>query len=154
MAMERPDGPTVLALSRQNLTVYPKADPDWRNTVRTGAYVVSKPEGKPDVVVIATGSEVGLALAAAEKAEGKKVQVVSMVAKELFEAQNAPIRDAIVPPGARVVVCEAGCRMGWERWAKVEDILSIDRFGESGPGDKVAAHLGLTADALAALIKK
>ncbi len=154
MTMAQTDGPTVLALTRQNLPVYAKADPDWRETIKTGAYVVKKADGKPDVVVIATGSEVSLALDAAAKAAGKKVQVVSMVSRELFESQPQAVRDAIVPAGVRTVVCEAGVRSGWERWAKVEDIMSIDRFGESGPAEKVAAHLGFTSDALAALIAK
>jgi transketolase len=155
MAMDRHDGPTILALSRQNLTVFPKSDPDWKSTIRTGAYIAKKAEsGKPGVVIIATGSEVGLAIAAAEKIAGKNIQVVSMVSKELFESQPAALRDAIVPPGARVIVCEAGIRQGWERWAKPEDILSIDRFGESGPADKVAAVLGLTTDALITIINR
>ena len=153
LAMARTDGPTALALTRQNITVFPKADPDWKETMKTGAYVAKKAEGKPEVVVIATGSEVSLALDAAAKATGKKVQVVSMASRELFEAQPAAVRDTVVPPGIRVVVCEAGVRAGWERWAKVEDIMSLDRFGESGPADKVAAHLGFTADALAKLIE-
>jgi transketolase len=76
-----------------------------------------------------------------------------MASRELFEAQSSAIQDAVVPKGVRVVVCEAGVRSGWERWAKAEDILSLDRFGESGPAEKVAAHLGFTADALAALIQ-
>ncbi|MDR2071336.1 MAG: transketolase [Treponema sp.] len=154
MALDRWDGPTALALSRQNLTVFPKDDPDWRNTIRTGAYIVKKAEAAPDVVVIATGSEVGLALEAAAKAEGKKVQVVSMISRELFELQPKPLRDAVVPPGVRVVTVEAGVRQGWERWAKPEDILSLDRFGESGPAAKVAEELGVTAAALGALIQK
>ncbi|MDR0877996.1 MAG: transketolase, partial [Treponema sp.] len=154
IAIDRHDGPTVLALSRQNLAVFPKADPDWKNTIRTGAYIAKKAEGKPGLVIIATGSEVGIALAAAEKVSGKNIQVISMVSKELFESQPAAIQDAIVPPGTRVIVCEAGIRQGWERWAKVEDILSIDRFGESGPADKVAAALGLTVDALTAIINR
>ncbi len=153
LAMARTDGPTALALTRQNVPVFPKADPDWKETMKTGAYVAKKAEGKPDVVVIATGSEVSLALDAAAKATGKKVQVVSMASRELFEAQPAAVRDAVVPPGVRVVVCEAGVRSGWERWAKVEDIMSLDRFGESGPADKVAAHLGFTAEALAKIIE-
>jgi transketolase len=147
MAMEYTEGPTVLALSRQNLTVFPKADPDWKNTVRTGAYIVKQVEGEPDAVIIATGSEVELALKAAEKTD-KKIRVVSMISKELFESQPAQIRETIVPPGTRVIVCEAGVRNGWERWAKPEDILSIDRFGESGPAAKVAEHLGMTVNAL------
>jgi transketolase len=153
MAMERTDGPTALALSRQNLTVFPKSDPDWKNTIRTGAYI-AKGESSPDAVIIATGSEVGLALEAAEKAGGKKLRIVSMISKELFESQPAKIRDAIVPPGVRVIVCEAGVRYGWERWAKPEDILSIDRFGESAPAPKAGEHLGLTVDALVKIINK
>lgn len=153
MAMARHDGPTALALTRQNLPVFAKADPDWKETMKTGAYIAKKAEGKPDVVVVATGSEVTLALDAAAKASGKKVQVVSMASRELFEAQPAAVREAVVPKGVRVVVCEAGVRSGWERWAEVEDIMSLDRFGESGPADKVAAHLGFTSDALAKLIE-
>jgi transketolase len=151
MAMERRDGPVVLALTRQNLAVFPKADPDWKNTIRTGAYIAKKADN-PDVVVIATGSEVGLALEAAELA-GKKAQVVSMISRELFESQPEAVRNSIVVPGVRTVVCEAGVSMGWERWAKSGDILAVNCFGESGPATKVAEHLGFTAGALAAIIK-
>jgi transketolase len=154
MAMENREGPTVLALSRQNTTVFPKADPDWRNTLRTGAYIAKKAAPSPDVVILATGSEVGLALDAAKilEEQGRKVQVVSMISRELFEAQPQALRDAVVPPGVRTLVCEAGVRAGWEGWAKPGDILSIDRFGESGPAAKVADALGFTAAALAARI--
>ncbi|GHV03560.1 transketolase [Spirochaetia bacterium] len=160
MALERHDGPTALALTRQNTTVFPKADPEWRSTIRTGAYIAQKagPAGeKPDAVIIATGSEVNLALEAAQIAaqkSGKKVQVVSMISRELFESQPKAIQEAIVPPGVRVICCEAGVRSGWERWAKSEDIFSIDRFGESGPAGKVAEHMGFTSAALAALINR
>jgi transketolase len=153
MAMEYGGGPSVLALSRQNLAVFPKDDPDWKNTIRTGAYIVKKAE-KPDIVVIATGSETGLALEAAARVPDKKIQVVSMVSRELFESQSEAIRNAIVPSGVRTVSCEAGVRQGWERWAKPEDIFSIDRFGESGPAAKVAEHLGFTAGKLAELLRK
>ena len=159
MAMANTKGPSVLALSRQNLKVFTKDDPDWKNTIRTGAYIarqdVSSKDGigGPDTVIIATGSEVGLALEAAQKAGGK-IRVVSMLCKELFESQPAAIRNAIVPPDARIIVCEAGVHSGWERWAKPEDILSIDRFGESGPLDKVAEYLGMTADALVKIIMR
>jgi transketolase len=152
MAMERTDGPTVLALTRQNLPVIPKADPDWKNTLRTGAYIALKSQGTPDVVLIATGSEVSLALEAAQLATGKKVQVVSMISRELFESQSRAIQETLIPPGVRTVCAEAGVRSGWERWAKPEDIFSLDRFGESGPAAKVAAHLGFTAEDLAALL--
>jgi transketolase len=155
MAMERTEGPTVLALSRQNLTVFPKADPDWKDTIRIGAYIVKEEDspGGPDVVIIATGSEVGLALeAAASYTGGKKLRIVSMISRELFESQPAAVRDAIVPPGMRVIVCEAGVRSGWERWAKPEDILSIDRFGESAPAARAGERLGMPAAAVARII--
>jgi transketolase len=153
MAMDRRDGPTILAMSRQNLTVFPKEDPEWKSTIRTGAYIVKKAL-RPDAVIIATGSEVGLALEAAALAAGKNIQVVSMISRELFESQPRAIQEAIVPPGVRVICCEAGVRTGWERWAKPEDILSIDRFGESGPAAKVAQALGFTAGALAEIINR
>jgi transketolase len=158
MAMERLDGPTVLALSRQNLPVFEKADPEWPLSMGLGAYVVKNTEASPDTVVVATGSEVSMALAAVEKLGGSEacggVRVVSMPSRELFLSQPQPIREAILSPGARVVVAEAGIAQGWERIAKAEDIFSIERFGESGPGEDVAKHLGFTVEALAKLIGK
>jgi transketolase len=158
MAMERTDGPTVIALTRQNLPVFEKADPEWPHSMGLGAYVVKNSEAAPDTVIVASGSEVSMALAAVDKLGGKSactgLRVVSMPSRELFYAQPKPIRDAILPPGARVVVAEAGIAQGWERIAKSEDILSIESFGESGPGEAVAAHLGFTVDALVAKIKK
>ncbi|MBN1241283.1 MAG: transketolase [Spirochaetales bacterium] len=154
LAMERTEGPTVLALTRQNLKVLEKADPVWRDTARCGAYVVRGTEGEPELVIVATGSEVQLALEAVDKVGAKKIRVVSMLSRELFLAQPEPIRQAIVPEGIRVVTVEAGASQGWERIATSHaDIFAIDRFGESGPGDDVARHLGFTADALAALIR-
>jgi transketolase len=155
MAMDNTKSPTVIALSRQNITVFPKADPDWKNTIRVGAYIAKQVEGaEPDIVIIATGSEVGTALEAAAKAADKKIRVVSMISKELFESQPVAIRDAMIPSGARVIVSEAGVRFGWERWAKPEDIHSIDRFGESGPATKVAEHLGMTVEGLVKIINR
>ena len=158
IAMERSDGPTVLALSRQNLPVLEKADPEWPSSMCLGAYVVKNTEASTDTVVVATGSEVSMALAAVDKlgnpAACAGIRVVSMPSRELFLAQPKPVRDAILPPGARVVVAEAGIAMGWERLAKAEDIFSIERFGESGPGDDVARHLGFTVDALVRIISK
>jgi len=158
MAMEKSDGPTVLALSRQNLPVFEKADPEWALSMGLGAYVVKNTEAAPDTVIVGTGSEVAMALAAVDKLGGAAacagIRVVSMPSRELFLAQPKPIRDAILPPGARVVVAEAGVAQGWEAIAESEDILSIEVFGESGPGDEVARHLGFTVDALVAKISK
>jgi transketolase len=154
MALERKDGPTVLALSRNNLTVFKKDDANWKDTIRCGAYVARRPASAPDLVIVATGSEVNLALDAAARITDKKVMVISMISRELFYAQNERIRNTLLPSGVRTVVVEAGIPMGWERIAKPEDILSIDRFGESGPGDKVAVHLGLTVDHILAIINR
>jgi len=153
LALERRDGPTVLVLSRNNLPVQAKADPDWRSTMATGAYVVQNPAKAPDLVLVGTGSELALAMKAAELVQAKKpglaIRVVSVPSRELFYAQPAALRAAILGEGARVLVAEAGVAMGWERVARPEDILCLERFGESGPADEVAKHLGFTAEKLA-----
>jgi len=155
MALARTDGPVCLALTRQNLAVFAKDDPDWKHTAECGAYIARKGADRPDVTVLATGSEVTMALAAAALVPNKKVRIVSVISKELFESQPATLRNAIVGgEGVRVVTAEAGVRLGWEGWAKPADIFSIDRFGESGPANKVAAHFGFTAEKLAEVIAK
>jgi len=157
IALERLDGPTVIALTRQNLPVFVKEDPEWAWTMALGAYVVKNSSEGPETIVVASGSEVSLALKALELVDKagscSSIRLVSMPSREAFYAAPAPVREAIIPSTARVIVVEAGVSMGWERIAKPADILSIDRFGESGPGDEVAAHFGFTAERLAALIK-
>jgi transketolase len=153
MAMERTDGPTAILLSRQNLPVLAKADPDWASTMKVGAYVVKNAAKDPDITLVGSGSEVALAEKAAELVAAKRpelaINVVSVVDRSAFYAAPAPVRNAILGAPAKVFVAEAGIAMGWERIAAPENILSIDRFGESGPGEKVAAHLGFTAEAFA-----
>lgn len=152
MALEH-DGPTCLILTRQNLPVTAKADADWPKTMRRGAYVTQEAAGKPEVVVVATGSEVSLAIEAAKRS-GRAVRVVSMPSRELFEAQDDTFRDAILPPGVPVVTAEAGLSQGWEGIASNRKaVFAINRFGASGPADKVAEYLGFTAAALAELIR-
>jgi transketolase len=154
MAMERKDGPTALALTRQGLEVFEKADPDWKHSAAKGAYIARDTDGDPDVVVVATGSEVTLALAAAEKVTGKKVRVVSMLCREEFLKQDESFRTSLLPESARIVVAEAGVKFGWECIASSPaDILSIEKFGESGPAAKVAEYFGFTADNLVKLIE-
>lgn len=156
-AMERLDGPTVLVLSRQNLPVFQKDDPEWPYTMGLGAYVAKNPSKAPDAVLLASGSELSLAMKAAEMVEAKRpglsVSVVSVPDREAFLRAPQPVRDAILSPPAQVFVAEAGIAMGWEALAPRDHILSIQRFGESGPGDEVAAHLGFTAQAFAAMIE-
>lgn len=153
MALERKDGPTALSLTRQGLEVYEKADKDWRHSCAKGAYIVQDTEGTPDVIVVATGSEVNLAIEAAALKAHKKVRIVSMLSKELFLKQDKSYRENILTPGVKVVVAEAGVSFGWSDIASTpEDILAIDRFGESGPAGEVAKHLGMTAENLAKLL--
>ena len=155
IAYERHDGPTALALTRQGVPVYPKADASWRATIRKGAYIAKDCDGVPDVVIIATGSEVSAALAAAAELTDRKVRVVSMMCTELYLTQPAEFRASLVPAGARKVTFEAGVSFGWK--GPFDDsvvTVAIDRFGESGPYQKIAEHLGINAGALARRIRE
>ncbi len=150
MAYERLDGPTALALTRQGLPILAKADARWRETIRRGAYVARDCAGEPQIVIVSTGSEVHAAVKAAESLPKKKIRVVSMISRELFLAQDAAFRSALVPLKAKKVVFEAGVSMGWK--SPFDDsvlTVCVDRFGESAPCQKLAEHLGITAEALA-----
>ncbi len=149
MAIGRQNGPTAMALTRQGLIVYSKYDKNWKDNIRKGAYIVKEPDGKPDVIVIATGSEVTLALEAAEKVKDKNVRVVSMISYELFKQQDDNFKNNIIPPNIRRVVVEAGTSFGWTGLVLNDgDAVAINRFGESGPGPEVAEDMGLTAESL------
>lgn len=152
VALER-DGPTALALTRQSTPVIEKAD-CARDGAARGAYVLDgDPARTPDVILIATGSEVALARAAAATLEGRGLaaRVVSMPSWELFAEQPGDYRDEVLPPGvaARLVV-EAGASLGWERYAGDRgEIMGIDRFGASAPGGEMMERYGFTAEAVA-----
>ncbi len=156
MAMEKTDGPTALILTRQNLAVLEKDDPEWPYTMALGAYVLRNTPKEPDIVLAASGSEVSLAMKAADLVSAEKpglgIRVVSVPDRNAFFRAPAPVRAAILAPPAKVFVAEAGIAMGWENIAPSDHILSIERFGESGPGDEVAAHLGFTAETFAAKV--
>ena len=157
IALEQKDRPVCLILSRQNLPILEKAEPQWKALMKTvGSYIVKGTDGTPDVTILATGSEVSLACEAAELAAPKKVRVVSVPSKELLEAQASSCKAQLVGNNGRVMVAEAGVKQGWEGWVQSpeKDIFSIERFGESGPAKKVAEHLEFTAQALAARIKE
>lgn len=155
MAMESRDHPVCMAFSRQNLTVYEKADPDWKNTIRTGAYIVKEGTAKPDITILATGSEVNLALEAVKQLGNKQIRVVSVIDRTLFSKQDAVIRNRIIGGAKRIVTAEAGISMGWEAFASsAADMFCINGFGESGPASKVAESLGFTAEKLAEILKK
>jgi transketolase len=144
-AIERTDGPTLLALSRQNLEVLENSSSD---EVARGAYVVVDEED-PDVVLVATGSEVGVAVAAADVLADSDIaaRVVSMPSWELFEDQDDEYQDELLPSDVPVISVEAASTFGWDRWA--DDTIGIDTFGESAPGAEVLAHFGFTPDGVA-----
>jgi transketolase len=153
MALKRTTGPTALVLSRQKLPVLPPSSVFRDDGVYHGAYVLEEAgDGRPDVLLIATGSEVSVAQAArgllAE--EGVSACVVSMPCQERFEEQEAAYREAVLPPSvpARVSV-EAGSTIGWERYVGDRGAsVGIDRFGASAPAARVFHALGITPEAV------
>ncbi len=154
MAAERDDGPSALILTRQNLLTFEKADPNWKQTARRGAYIARECDGQPEVVLVATGSEVTLALEAAANSS-KRIRVVSMISVDRFRDQDAAFRDEILPPSARIIAVEVGVSLGWDGIASgPENVFALDRFGASGPAAAVAEELGYTAGALLTLIER
>jgi transketolase len=148
-ALTHRDAPVGLLLSRQNLPVMPGTED--ATLLERGAYILADaPDGKPDVILIGAGSEVSVAMAARDllAAQGVQARVVSMPCWELFEAQGAGYRETVLPAAitARVTV-EAGVTQGWEKYAGSSGAtVGINRFGESGKGPAVMAHLGITPE--------
>jgi transketolase len=140
--LEDIEGPVALVLSRQDLPVFDAVDPEG---VARGAYVL-RDVTDPEVVIVGTGSELSVAVGAADLLgeDGVRARVVSMPSWELFYEQDEAYRDAILPPGLPSVAVEAGIAMGWERW--VDRVVSIERFGASAPGAEVLEKLGITAE--------
>ena len=154
-AYESKDHPVCLALTRQKLAVYEKADKDWKKTIRTGAYVVQEGSAAPDITVLASGSEVNTALEAAKLVPEKKIRIVSVIDLKRFSEADDAVRNKIIGSAKRVVAAEAGIGTEWFRFVKDRsDIFCIERFGESGPAEKVAEHLHFTASDLAKLLKR
>ena len=145
------DGPCALVLTRQGVPTFDRGTMGAAEGVARGAYVLADAEGgAPDAIVMASGSEVSIAVAAREALakDGVRVRVVSMPSWELFEAQDASYQDEVLPPSvtARVVV-EAGIRQGWERWAGATGaFVTVDRFGASAPWQTLFEKYGITAD--------
>ena len=155
-AVEREDGPAVLALSRQNLAPQKHADSHAALAAR-GGYILVEPAGAPEAVVIATGSEVDLAVQAAQAlaAEGRAVRVVSMPCLEVFQAQDAAYREQVLPAALqRRLVVEAGVTALWRGLAGPQGVvLGVDDFGASAPAPKVFALFGLTVDGVARALR-
>ncbi len=145
------DGPAVLVFTRQNVPVIDRERYAPASGLHRGAYVLADPaDGPPQAVLIATGSEVALAIAAHEKLalEGIRTRVVSMPSWELFGAQPKAYRDEVLPPELRCrVSVEAGVSFGWERWVGDRGVsVAVDRYGASAPGEVVMDKLGFNVD--------
>ena len=144
-AIERHDGPTCLILSRQNLPHFARSAAQLVD-IRKGGYVLAE-EGHPAVTLLATGSEVALAMLArgALAAEGIAARVVSMPSCRDFDMQSVDYRATVLPRAVPVLAIEAGVTPGWRTYTGFDgDVVGIDRFGESAPAAHVAEELGLT----------
>lgn len=157
LALNRTDGPTAIILSRQNVPTLDRTHLDAADGVLRGGYVLRAADS-PQAIIIATGSEVSIALAAAEQLahEDIAVQVVSMPCRELFDQQDSAYRNHVLPPTvqARVAV-EAGRLLGWERYVGCDGaIIGVDRFGASAPFQRLYTEFGLTAERIVAAVKE
>jgi transketolase len=150
IALLRMKGPVALILTRQKLPVIDQSRYAPARNVVHGGYILSEAAGPPALILISTGSEVQLALGAQQvlEAEGIPVRVVSMPSWELFDIQDPAYRDQVLPPAIRRrLAIEAGVTLGWHRFVTPEgDVLGIDRYGESGPGDQVLQAFGFTVE--------
>lgn len=154
-AIKGKSGPVALALSRQNAPTLDREAFPPADGLHRGAYILSDPEGKekPEVILMASGTEVHIALDAAKKLEGRgvPVRVVSMPSWELFDGQPEEYRNEVLPPDTKVrVAVEAGVTQGWHRYlGSAGDAVGIDHFGASAPYETIYEKFGITADRVA-----
>ncbi len=152
-AVSRKDGPTAIVLTRQKLPPISRPAAFDPKLALRGGYVVKPAAGKPDLVLMATGSELHVVAGAAEllEKEGRRCQLVSLPCLERFEAEDAGYRAQVLPPGVRRLSLEAGRTEPWLRWVGPDGLaLGVDDFGASAPAKVLAEQLGLTAEKVAA----
>ena len=155
--VERSDGPTCFVLTRQNLPQQPRTPAQLAAILRGGYVLSDATDGRPRAVLVATGSEVGLATGARDAlaAEGIAVRVVSMPSTSVFDRQDAAWRAAVLPPGVPRVAVEAGVSDLWRKYVGLEgEVVGIDRYGESAPGPQVFEHFGFTVANVVAAVKR
>ncbi|MBL0283952.1 MAG: transketolase [Zoogloea sp.] len=160
-AIERATGPSSLAFSRQNLPFQARTAAQTAD-IRRGGYVLSEAGTpsqpvSPQAIIIATGSEVALAMAARKQLadEGIAVRVVSMPSTNVFDRQDAAYRASVLPKGLPRVAVEAGVTDGWRKYVGLEgEVIGLDRFGESAPAGELFAYFGITTEAVVAAVKK
>jgi transketolase len=159
LAIERTDGPTVLALSRQKLPILDRGVLAPAALAARGGYILLEaPGGTPRAIVIATGAEVHIALQAVRTlhAEGIAARLVSLPSWEVFQAQPGAYRESVLPSKVRArVAIEAAATFGWERWVGNHGIvIGIDHFGASAPGERVLKEFGFTPEHIIEAVKR
>ncbi len=158
MALERTEGPTSILTTRQGLPVIDRSKYAEVDGVAKGGYVLADCNGTPELIFIATGSELSLAIEAHEQlaAEGIKTRVISLPCWEKFSEQSVVYRNSVIDPTVKARVgVEVGISFGWERWiGDYGQMMSIDRFGGSGPASEVFKALGITLENLVSLAKE
>jgi len=156
LALESMHSPSVLLLSRQNLPVIDKTIDDIEDGVRKGGYEVIEAKGKPEIVLIATGSEVALAMAVAKSMGDKKCRVVSIPCWEIFQQQSDEYIQSLIPlRGCLKVSLEAGVTLGWEKFVGINGItIGIDHFGASAPAKDLAQEFGFTVEKVEQTIRE
>jgi transketolase len=159
LALNRKEGPTAIILTRQKLPIIDQGRFASPEGVLRGGYILAEaPQGSPAAIIVATGSEVHLALAAYDRLtqEGIAVRVVSMPSWEVFEDQEAPYREQVLPDSIKARVgIEAGVPMGWERYVGDQGrVIGIQRFGASAPGAVVFEKFGFTPEAVVDAVKE
>jgi transketolase len=155
-AVERKTGPSSLIFSRQNLA-FQKRDEAKIANIRKGGYVLSEAaNGKPQALIIATGSEVGLAMDAQKTLaqDGIHVRVVSMPSTNVFDRQDQAYRDSVLPNGSRRVAVEAGVTGFWYKYVGLDGaVIGMDTFGESAPAGELFKHFGITVENVVKAVK-
>lgn len=156
MSIEKDHGPSALLFSRQKLTHMPRS-PEQIEDIGKGAYILLDCQSEPGIIIIATGSEVSLAVSVADKLnkDAYQIRVVSMPSTDIFDAQDRSYRDAVLPPACRQrIAIEAGVTDYWGKYVGLDGkVLGVDSFGGSAPADDVFEHFGLTATGLEQMIK-
>ena len=159
LALERTDGPTIIAIAHQKVPVIDRSKYGSASGVASGGYIVADaPDGAvPDAIIIATGAEVHLAMATREMlaSEGIVVRVVNLASWEIFEEQSEEYKQRVLPPAVRArVTVEEGASHGWHRYAgDLGEVIAIDRFGKSGPIPMLEELFGFTTDNVAGAVK-
>jgi transketolase len=158
MAIERKDGPTALILTRQKLPLIDRSKYPSAEGIRRGAYILLDCEGTPDLIILASGSEVHPALRAGEllKEEGIRVRVVNMASFEVFEGQEEGYKRHVLPPEVkRRVAVETGRGLCWYKYVGLEGlVISLETFGKSAPGEVLMQHFGFSPEAIVKKIKE